>query len=82
VTSPRDQPEPEPELEPPHHLEQRIVDLELRYMREERLVLELNDVVAAQQRAIDELFAEVKRLREQLLAGVESPPQGEPPPHY
>lgn len=68
--------------EPAHELEQRIVDLELRYMREEKLLHELNDVVVAQQRAIDELIAEVKRLREQILSGVESPPQGERPPHY
>jgi SlyX protein len=62
-------------------VEQRIVDLELRFMREEKLLAELNDVVVQQQRAIDRLTAEVKALREQLLAGTDAP-KDERPPHY
>lgn len=68
---------------PAHDLEKRIVDLELRYMQQERLAHELSDVVAAQQRAIDRLVAELKVLREQLLAaGTEAPLKDERPPHY
>ena len=68
---------------PEEHLEKRIVDLELRYMQQERLAHELSDVVAAQQRAIDRLAAELKVLREQVLAaGAEAPAKDERPPHY
>ncbi|HEY2513734.1 MAG TPA: SlyX family protein [Polyangiaceae bacterium] len=68
---------------PAHDLEKRIVDLELRYMQQERLAHELSDVVAAQQRAIDRLAAEVKILREQILAAsADAPLKDERPPHY
>jgi SlyX protein len=59
----------------------RIVDLELRFMKQERLLDDLNDVVIGQRREIDRLGAEVKALREQLLAGV-SEAANERPPHY
>jgi SlyX protein len=63
-------------------LENRIVDLELRFMRQEKLASELNDVIIEQQRAIDRLELEVRALREQLLAGADAPPKDERPPHY
>ncbi len=64
-------------------LEPRLVDLELRFMKLERYAQELSDVVAEQQRRIDALVLETKRLRERSA-------QGEPavgnendrPPHY
>jgi SlyX protein len=62
-------------------LERRIVDLELRFMRQEKLVDDLNDVVVEQRREIDRLLAEVKALREQILAGAEAV-GNERPPHY
>jgi SlyX protein len=62
-------------------LEKRIIDLELRFMRQERLVDDLNDVIVEQRREIDRLLAEVKALREQILAGVEAV-TNERPPHY
>jgi SlyX protein len=63
-------------------LEERVVDLELRYMRQEKLVDDLNEVVVAQGRTIDRLVAEVKSLREQIAAGVDALPKDERPPHY
>jgi uncharacterized coiled-coil protein SlyX len=63
-------------------LEGRIVDLELRFMQQEKDLLELNGVIVDQQRAIDRLLGEVKVLREQLLAGSDGPPKDERPPHY
>jgi SlyX protein len=63
-------------------LEERIVDLELRFMRQEKLAHELSDVIALQQRTIDRLVVELRTLREQILAGSEAAPKDERPPHY
>jgi len=63
-------------------LEKRIVDLELRFMRQEKLTEELNGVIIDQQRAIDRLVLELRTLREQVLSGVEAAPKDERPPHY
>ncbi len=62
-------------------LEARVVDLELRFMRLEREARELSDVVADQQRTIDALRIEVKRLR---AMGEQEEPDAtnERPPHY
>jgi SlyX protein len=62
-------------------LEQRIVDLELRFMRAERTIDDLNDVILAQGREIDRLAAEVRTLREHASAA-EDAPKNERPPHY
>lgn len=59
-------------------IENRLVDLEVRFMKLERFAHELSDVVAAQQRTIDVLSAEAKRWREQTLGVTE----GDKPPHY
>jgi SlyX protein len=62
-------------------LEQRLVDLELRFMKLERYAQELSDVVAEQQRRIEALTIETKRLRER--AAQEEPAAGnDRPPHY
>lgn len=68
----------------PHEaeLEARIVDLELRFMRTEKLLEELNDVVVDQRREIDRLVTELKSLREQVLTGNNDAAKNEPPPHY
>lgn len=63
-------------------LERRIVDLELRFMRTEKLLDELNDVAVEQRKEIDRLVAEVKTLREQVLAGPRDEAKNEAPPHY
>jgi SlyX protein len=63
-------------------LEERIVDLELRFMRQEKLAHELSDVIAVQQRTIDRLIVELRTLREQILAGSEEMQKDERPPHY
>jgi uncharacterized coiled-coil protein SlyX len=61
------------------------VDLELRFMTLERFARELSDVVAAQQRMIDGLTAEVRRLADRAAADDDASggrPQEEKPPHY
>lgn len=61
--------------------EKRLVDLELRYMTLHHTVEELSQVLAAQQRTLDQALAELRRLRERLLERGEDP-SNEPPPHY
>lgn len=66
---------------PGGELEKRVVDLELRFMKLERYARELSDVVAGQQRTIDWLTVELKRLRERSSQDEASAGQ-EQPPHY
>lgn len=65
-------------------MERRFVDLEIRYMKLEKLVDELSAVVHAQQKALDFTTAEVKRLAERLrdLGEDHGHPGDERPPHY
>jgi SlyX protein len=65
----------------PNELEARVVDLELRFMRQERMAEELNDVVVEQQKTIDRLAAELRALRQQIAATSEAI-KDEKPPHY
>jgi len=64
----------------------RIVDLELRFIKLERFVHELSEVVAEQGKAIDALALEMRRMRERLGDTGGGPPGGgdeaERPPHY
>jgi uncharacterized coiled-coil protein SlyX len=61
--------------------ETRLVDLELRFMKLERFAHELSDVVVTQQRQIDALTSETKRLRERALQE-EPAVTNDRPPHY
>ncbi len=63
-------------------LEDRVIDLELRYMSLEREMGELSMLVAAQQRAIDALVVEARRRRERDAAAGEPAIPDEKPPHY
>ncbi len=58
-----------------------LVDLELRLLKLERFTRELSDVVAEQQRTIDVLTLDARRVRERLAQG--DPAAGDDrPPHY
>ena len=67
-------------------MEERLTELELRSMHQERALQELFDTVFAQRQAIDRLEREVEQIREQmnfvLPSLVEQPEDEEPPPHY
>jgi len=67
-------------------MEERIVELEMRFMHQQSIIQELNEVAIAHQRSIDELKAEVDRLKRQMGAEVGSlirdPSEETPPPHY
>ena len=67
-------------------MEERITDLEIRLMHQERSLQELNDSVYRQTQIIMQLEREMGQLREQLQlvlpSLVQSPEEEEPPPHY
>jgi SlyX protein len=60
-----------------------MVDLELRFMQQERLTEDLNQVVIEQQRAIDRLTLEITAIRQQIRNDPDATLKDEPPPpHY
>ncbi|HYG89078.1 MAG TPA: SlyX family protein [Azospirillum sp.] len=66
--------------------EHRLIELETRLAHHERMAEELSSVLFEQSRAIDLLTAQVRRLKERVIAleqGHERSPQDDrPPPHY
>jgi SlyX protein len=66
--------------------EERLIELELRFTEQQALLRELSDVIWGQQKALDALAGEVKRLSARLSA--ERAPLRAPdvadekPPHY
>jgi SlyX protein len=64
--------------------ESRLIELELRYMQQQELLQQLNDVLYTQQRALDVLTAEVELLKRKLEGepGLVDARQHEKPPHY
>ena len=62
-------------------MDNRLIDLEIRYTHLERQIQELSEVVFAQQRAIDSLSKELIALRGRIEDPGEALP-AEKPPHY
>jgi SlyX protein len=63
-------------------MEERIVELEIRFTHQQRMLEELSEVLHEQSRAIAKLNADLAALRAQKDAGPEEQPGNEPPPHY
>ncbi len=67
-------------------MENRIIELETKISYQEHLIQELNDVVTHQQKQIDALELEIKRIRDHLKGTSSSqiarPEEEVPPPHY
>lgn len=67
-------------------MEERIDELELRYMHQEKTIGELNEIVCQQGLAIELLKRELTLLKQQSLlmnpSVTRDPDQEEPPPHY
>jgi SlyX protein len=67
-------------------MEDRIDELEQRYMHQEKTIQELNEIVSRQDLAIEFLKREISVIKEQslLLAPslVKDADQETPPPHY
>ncbi len=66
-------------------MEERIIQLEERYTHQQALLQDLSDMVFEQQKAIDQLKAEVGYLKQRLQAfepGLVDAAPNERPPHY
>ena len=69
-------------------MEKRLIELETKFSYQEGLLLDLNDIVAKQQRQLDDLITEVSGIKEQLQDAAERgsaeghDEQDEKPPHY
>ncbi len=62
-------------------MDNRVVDLEIRYAHLERQLSDLNQVVFEQQQALTLLQQQVIAIRTRL-AGLGEPMENEKPPHY
>ncbi len=64
--------------------QERLTELELRFMEQQATLQALSDVVYAQARALDALSAEVQQLTKKLQAepGLVDASEKERPPHY
>lgn len=61
----------------------RLTDVEARIAHHERMIADLNDVITAQWRKIDQLERNLSRIREELQAIEPQRSTVEPPPpHY
>ena len=63
-------------------MDARIIELEIRFTHQQRMIEELSDVVADQGRTIDRVTKELTGLRMRLAELAEEEPSNEPPPHY
>jgi SlyX protein len=67
-------------------MEERITELELRFMHQEQTINELNETVCRQELAIARLERELGGIREQFLTLSPSinrtADEEDPPPHY
>ena len=67
-------------------MDQRVMNLEIRFMHQERTIQELNEIVCRQESALEELKREMRQIREQLRQATPSmnrtEEEEEPPPHY
>jgi uncharacterized coiled-coil protein SlyX len=67
-------------------MEERLTELELRFMHQEIIINDLNETVCRQEVAIARLERELGRMREQFSSLSPSinrtPDEEEPPPHY
>ncbi len=67
-------------------MNERLTDLEIRFMHQERTIQELNDIVCRQELAIERLERDLNQLREQMKLIMPSltrmAEEEEAPPHY
>lgn len=65
-------------------MENRLTDLEIKFTQQDDLLLELNSIVAEQQKVIDVLIREIRSLKSSQANSEASQfvPENEIPPHY
>ena len=70
-------------MEPLHHIDRRLTDLEIKSSYAEDLLDTLNQTIFRQQEQIDMLIQEVRALRQQSAAtGGQRNLRDDLPPHY
>jgi uncharacterized coiled-coil protein SlyX len=62
-------------------MENRLVDLEVRYTHLERQLDELSQVVFSQQKLLDRMAKDLSAIRSRVMTRDDDAPD-EPPPHY
>ena len=69
-------------------MEEKLIELETKFSYQEDLLSDLNEIVAKQQRQLDELITEMSGIKEQFQDAAERgsaeghEEQDEKPPHY
>ncbi len=67
-------------------MEERLVELETRYMHQEQVLSDLSDIVYRQEQSIERLERDLRLLREEMSNSLPSLTRSaedeEPPPHY
>ena len=63
-------------------MEERLIELEMRFMQQQKLLEDLSDLVFSQQQSIDRLLGEMSQLKEQIPSINRSQEEEIPPPHY
>ena len=69
-------------------MEEKLIELETKFSYQEDLLSDLNEIVAKQQRQLDELVTEIFGIKQQLQDAAERgsaeghEEQDEKPPHY
>lgn len=67
-------------------MNERLTDLEIRFMHQERTIQELNEIVCRQELIIERLERDLRQMQEQLKQILpslnRSAEEEEPPPHY
>lgn len=72
-----------PKDQQPSDTEDRLTELEIRFVRQDQLLEELSGVLYEQQKTIDDLKKKVRLLLEEKQSPAGStPPPHEVPPHY
>lgn len=66
----------------PDDVEERFIALETRIAYQDKLLLELHEVLLERGRQVDQLEARLAAIKKQLEAGSEPHVPNEPPPHY
>jgi uncharacterized coiled-coil protein SlyX len=71
-------------VDDPGDLHARVIELELRFMEQQRLTEELSSVITEQQKQIDALALRLTRLADKVAAepGLVDRAADERPPHY
>lgn len=62
-------------------LEERLIELEIRYTHQQRLLEQLDEIITLQRHEIDKLKVSFDTIQRQMESAGATPPN-EPPPHY